>query len=99
MLRHLSQPHATSYISSHPEVFYEMMFLEISQNLQENSCAGVSYFSNFNKIEALVQVVSFEFWEILKNAYCYRTSPVGASGTIFTRTNIHTNADGIVGKF
>ena len=29
--------------SSRPEVFYEKVFLEISQNSQENTCARVSF--------------------------------------------------------
>ena len=60
-----------------PEVIYkkrvlknlnsvEKMFLKISQNLQESTCARVSFF-NFIKKEALAQVFSCEFCEIFKN--------------------------------
>ena len=63
MLRHLLQPHAMTYIS-HPEVFYKKVFLKISQNSQENRCAEVSFSCNFNKKEALAQVVFCEFCEI-----------------------------------
>ena len=53
------------------------MFLEISQNLQENTCAKVSFFNkiadlwlaNFIKKEALAQVFSFDFCEISKNTF------------------------------
>ena len=44
------------------------MFLEISHNLQKNTCARVSFF-NFTKKEALAQVFSCEFCEILKNTF------------------------------
>ena len=40
------------------------VFLEISQNPQENTCARAY---NFNKKETLAQVFSCEFWEISKN--------------------------------
>ena len=58
MLGHLSQAHDTTYISCHPYVFYKKMFLNNSQNSQENNCAGVSNSCNFNKKEALAQEVS-----------------------------------------
>ena len=67
MLRHLLQSHAMTYLSSirsHSEVFYEKVFLKVSQNFQENNCAGVSFSYNFNKNEASAQVVSCEFCEI-----------------------------------
>ena len=35
--------------------------------------------SNFIKKESLAQVLSFEFCEIFKNAFFYRTTPVAAS--------------------
>ena len=62
------------------------VFLEISQNSQENTCARVSFFkktllknSNFIKKETLAQVFSCEFCEISKNTFSYRTPPVAAS--------------------
>ena len=52
------------------------MFLEISQNLQENTCAGVSFLiklqvsaCNFRKEETLAQMFSCEFWEIFKDIF------------------------------
>ena len=48
------------------------VFLEISQNSQENAC-------NFIKKEALTQVFSCEFCEISKNTFSYRTPLVAAS--------------------
>ena len=63
------------------------VFLEISQNSQENTCARVSFFNkvagkacNFIKKESLTQVFSCEFCEISKNNFFYRTPPVAASG-------------------
>ena len=50
------------------------MFLEISQILQENICARVSFLIklkaqayNFITKETLTQALSYEFWEISKN--------------------------------
>ena len=55
---------------------WKKIFLEISQNSQENTCARVSFFnkvagkaSNFIKIEALTQVFSCEFCEISKSTF------------------------------
>ena len=53
------------------------VFLEISQNSQENTCASVSFLM---KKETLAQVFSCEFCEISKNTFSYRTPPVAASG-------------------
>ena len=60
------------------------MFLEISQNSQENTCARVSFLiklqaRNFIKKEILARVFSCEFCEISKNTFFYRTPPVAAS--------------------
>ena len=56
------------------------MFLEISQNSQENTCARLSFLiklqaeaCNFIKKETLIQVFSCEFCEF------YTTPPVAAS--------------------
>ena len=51
------------------------VFLKISQNSQENTCARVF----FIKKEALAQVFSCEIFEICKNTFSYRTSPVAIS--------------------
>ena len=60
------------------------VFLEISQNTQENTCARVSFLTklqacNFIKKETLAQVFSCEFCEIPKNTFSHRTPPVAAS--------------------
>ena len=62
------------------------MFLEISQNSKENTCARVSLLinlqaeaCNFIKKETLAQVFSCEFFEISKNTFSYVTPPVAAS--------------------
>ena len=67
------------------------VFLEISQNSQENTCDRVSFLiklqalaCNFIKKEALPQVFSCEFCEISKTTFSYRTPPVAASGKVFT---------------
>ena len=44
------------------------VFLEISQNSQENTCARVSFYLNCKK-ETLAQVFSCEFCEISKNTF------------------------------
>ena len=43
------------------------VFLKISQNSQENTCARVSFL--IIKKETLEQVFSCEFYEIFKNTY------------------------------
>ena len=69
------------------------MFLEISQNSQENICAWVSFLiklqapaRNFIKSETLAQVFSCEFCNISKNAFSCRTPPVAASVHLHFRT-------------
>ena len=61
------------------------VFLETSQNSQENTCARVFFLINlqvfgckFVKKETLAQVFSCEFCEICKNTFSYRTPPVAA---------------------
>ena len=60
----------------------EKVFLEISQNSQENRCARVSFLikmqASFKK-ETLAQVLSCKCYEISKNTFAYRTPPVAAS--------------------
>ena len=64
------------------------LFLEISQNSQENTCAIVSFLTklqaacNVNKKETLAQVFSCGFCEISKNSFSYRARPVAASGLL-----------------
>ena len=58
------------------------VFLEISQNSQENTSARVSLLNkvadrNFIK-NSLAQVFSCEFCEISKTIYFYKTPPVAA---------------------
>ena len=43
ILRYLLQPNATTYTSSHPEVFCKIMFSKVSQNSQEKNWAVVSF--------------------------------------------------------
>ena len=52
------------------------MFLEISENSQENIFVIVSFLI---KKETLAQVFSCEFFEISKNTFSFRIPPVTAS--------------------
>ena len=66
-----------------PRYSVEKVFLEISQNLQENTCATISFLiklpaSDREKKGTLAQVFSSEFCEISKNTFFYRTPPVAA---------------------
>ena len=61
------------------------VFLEISQNLQENTCARV----NFIKKETLAQVFSCEFCEISKNTFSSRTPLVTASAMTFILLGVY----------
>ena len=54
------------------------VFLVISQNSQENTCARVS-FLNFIKKEAQAQVFFCGFCEISKNTFLHRTPLVASS--------------------
>ena len=68
--------------SSCPEVFCKKVFLEISQNSQENTCARVPFLIKLQatllKKETLAQVFSCEFCEISKITFFNRTPPVAA---------------------
>ena len=62
------------------------VFLEISENPQESTCARVTFLIKlqalacaFIKKETLAQLFSCEFFEISKNTFSYRTFPVAAS--------------------
>ena len=58
------------------------VFLETSQNSQENTCVRVSILikaCNFIKKESLAQVFSCEFCEISKNTFYCRTPLVAAA--------------------
>ena len=55
---------------------WEKVFLEMSQNSKENTCASAW---NFIKKEALGQVFFCEFSKISKNTFSYRTPPVAVS--------------------
>ena len=52
------------------------VFLEMSQNSQESTCARVSFLV---KLQILTQVLSCEFCEISKNTFCYRAPLVATS--------------------
>ena len=62
------------------------MFLEISQNSLENTCARVSFLiklqdlGNLIKKETLAQVLSCKFCEISKNTFCTEHLWTTASG-------------------
>ena len=74
--------------------FVKQVFLEISQNLQENTCARVSFLlkllawaCNFIKKDTPAQVFSCEFCEISKYTFSYRTPPVAAYVTSSKQTS------------
>ena len=80
----LSSPKVEAVIGC---VLWKKLLSKISQNSQENVCAGVSFFNkvagsawNFIKKEAPAQVFSFEFCEIFKSTFFHRRPPVTASG-------------------
>ena len=50
-------------------VLCENVFLEISQNSQENTCARASFVKKFIKKETLPQVFFCEFFEISKKFF------------------------------
>ena len=54
--------------------FVKKVFLEFSQNSQENACARVSFL-----IKLQAQVFSCEFYKISKNIFFHRTPLVAAS--------------------
>ena len=60
---------------------WKKVFLKISQNSVENSCAKSCRpdSCNFIKKETLAQVFSYEFFEIFKNIFCSGTPLVAAS--------------------
>ena len=67
------------------------VFLEISQNSQENTCPRVSFLiscipeaCNFIKKDTLAHVSSCEFYKISNNTFFYRTFLVAASWYIFS---------------
>ena len=60
------------------------VFLEISQNSKEKTCARVSFLIRLQaetifKKETLAQVFSCEFYKIYKNTFSYKTLPVAVS--------------------
>ena len=74
------------------------MFLEISQNSQENTSARVSFLiklqcrpkaCNFIEKETLAQVFSCEFCKICKNNFFHRTPLVAASDCSYSDIRMH----------
>ena len=70
------------------------VFLEVSQNSQENTCARVSFLikllasgCNFIEKETLAHVFSCEFCEVSENTFYYRTPLVAASETLRKEKN------------
>ena len=64
------------------------VFLKISQNSQENSCTGVSFYI---KLQAFSQVLSCEFCEIFKNIFFHKTPPVWLLLAVFNKgLYVHT---------
>ena len=70
------------------EVLWEKVFLEVSQNLQENTRARASFLiklqaCNFIKKETLARVFSSEHCEISKNIFSFGT-PLATASVFFT---------------
>ena len=66
------------------------MFLEISQNSQEETCATISFLiklqveaCNYIKKETLAKVFSRKFCEVFKNTFFHRVPPVAASEFVY----------------
>ena len=72
------------------------MFLEISQNSQENTCARVSILIKFIKIDTLAQVLSCEFCEISKNTFSYLFSKNNLRWLLLEGTLQRTNGHRIL---
>ena len=77
------QPHPETVVRRYS---VKKVFLQISQNSRENTCARVSFLitlqasgCNFIKKEALAQALFIEFCEISKNTVSYKTRLVAAS--------------------
>ena len=54
------------------------VFLESFQNSQQNTCSRVLESCNFIEKGTLAQMFSYEFYEISKNIFSYRTYLVAA---------------------
>ena len=72
------------------------LFLEMSQNSQENTCAKVSFLiklqasvCSFVKRETLAQVFSCEFCKISKNTFSYRTPSVAVFKIIYSYFEVY----------
>ena len=81
--------------SSRPKVFYKKGVL---RNFAKFTCARVSFLIKLQK-ETLAQVFSWEFYEISRNTFSYRTLPVAASATqkaIMTRLVLLINVGKII---
>ena len=77
--------------SNRPEVLCKKMFLKISKNSQENTCAWVSFLIKLQSWglqlywkETPAQVFPCEFCEIFKTTFFYRTPPMAAFLMIFS---------------
>ena len=79
-ISHSKKIHQTEAVAQRCSV--KKVFLEISQNSLENTCARVSFLIKLQaciKKETLPQVFSSEFCESSKNTFSCRTPPVAAS--------------------
>ena len=84
-----------TFKSSHQRCSMKKVFLEISQNSQENTCARASFLIklqayNFIKKETLTQVFSCEFCKIFKNTYFTEHLWTTASKVFSLSKNINT---------
>ena len=68
------------------------VFLKISDNSRENTCARVSFLIKLQATDTLAQVFSCEFCEIFKNIFFCRTPPVASCGYSTLDLNIRKNS-------
>ena len=66
------------------------VFIKISQNSQENTCARVTFLIKCIKKETLAEVFSCEFCETFKNTSFYRATLVAASNIMKQSSHKHT---------
>ena len=77
--------------SSRWEVFCEKVFLQISQNSQENTCARVSFPRIFAKFLIIPFIIQHLWWLLLNfwNSFqlCYKRTPVQVFSYEFCKTS------------
>ena len=60
-------------------MFFKIGVIKNFAKLTENTCARVSFLRKFIKKETLAQVFYCDFYQIFKNTFFHKTSPVAAT--------------------